>query len=310
LKKKYSVIKDGFVGEVRSNYYPYGLSDKKYPFDENGIEIRGVRFLLVVPERNRIFKWIHSHTDYRIIIRHLKETRGYFPDLTYDDVFEIMTLFIRKHMEDYEFVTHPVTYDKAKRALREFNFDLNGSELLAMTILMQEERIIEMRQGEQEKGLTDSQITKDMEVISRMILRLKDIENGSLKDTTKKIRGIKLKREEYEFDQTMLKNQEDDGINQRELLESSENRIIDGLANLPDSVKSALKDQGSRRKIMKMIEVVKGKEKIQVIADKDISDVVSNRIVVKTEEITINETEEPVKKISEKDVGDDDIIVI
>lgn len=308
LEKSYSVIKDCNIGEVRSNYYPYGVSDKKYPYDSSGVEIRGVRFLLVIPERNRIFKWIHSHSDYRIIIRHLKDTKGYFPDLSHNDVFEIITIFIKKHMADYEFVVHPVTYNKAKRALREFNFDLNGSELLAVSIMLQKERIIDMRQGELEKGLVDAQITKDMEVLSRMIGRLSDIENGSLKDTTRKIRNIKLKKEEWEFDQTMLKNQEDDGINQRELLESSESRIIDGLANLPESVKAILKDQGSRRKIMKMVDVMRGKDRIEVVQDKDLGNVVSNRITLKTQEVTYSDTDN--ERVGEKDVEDDDIIVI
>lgn len=308
LKKSYSAIPDCDIGEVRSNYYPYGVSSLKYPYDKNGVEIRGARFLLVIPERNRLFKWIHSHSDYRIIIRHLKDTNGFFPDLSYNDVFEIITLFIKNHMEDYEFVVHPVTYNKAKRALREFNFDLNGSELLAVSILLQKERILDMRQGELEKGLVDAQITKDMEVLSRMIGRLSDIENGSLKDTTRKIRSIKLKKEEWEFDQTMLKNQEDAGINQRELLESSENRIIEGLSNLPESVKAILKDQGSRRKIMKMVDVMRGKDNIEIVQDIDVGKVISNRITLKTQEVTYGEVDN--NKVSEKDVEDDDIIVI
>lgn len=308
LKKEYSAIKDIGIGEVRSNYYPYGVSNNKYPYDSNGMEIRGVRFLLIMPERRTIFGWIKSHADYRIIIRYLMNSCGYFPDVPENDLFSLFTTFIREEMYDYEFATHPVVTDKAKRWAREFDFKFDESELLASKIILQSERLLEMRTKEVEKGLNDSQVTKDMEAITKMIGKLSDIKNGSLKDTTRQFRELKLRQEQMTFDQSMLKNQEDDGLSHRDMLETSESRIIGGLANLPESVRKVMEDQGSRRKILKMVEIMKGKDKIEVIDDKDLSKVVSNRIVVTTEELTLTEVTETTSET--KDVDDDDIIVI
>lgn len=305
-KKTYGVDGKLDVGEVRSNYYPYGVSDNKYPYDKNGVEIRGVRFLLVIPERDRLYHWIHTHKDYRIIIRYLRGTKNYFPDLSDDDVFEIVTSFIQKHMEDYEFIVHPVTINKAKRALNEFNFSLNADEMMALKIMIQSERIHDFRQKEQERGQPMEHLTKDLEVMSRMLTRYDEMQSG-VKTSRAKIQQIKWKQAQLELDQKMLKNQEDDGISQREMLEESENRIISGLSHIPENIKDVLKDQGSRRKILNMIGIMKSKDSIEIVDDKDVSSVQSNKIVLKTQEVTYTEQ---VEQSVKKDDENDDIIVI